>query len=111
METTDTDGQLRLAKDAGQVHGTRKLVGLDTDQSDETAPAFLLYLLNDAFGVDPPGGFIEGMQAQIDVWPQDFAAAGILGQPVQTSQGIGRQGRAQPLDGVTIVIVVSPALS
>jgi hypothetical protein len=46
------------------------------------------------------------VQADLDVPAKHAAGAGVLGKAVQAGKRIGRDGGADPLDGVAIVIVV-----
>ena len=106
MKAADANRQLGLAKGAGQIQGARKLIGLDADQGNEAAAPFLLYPLNDMVRADSTVGLIKGVEAQRNRRAQDLPSSGVFRQTVQTGQGIGRQGRSQPLNGIAIVVVV-----
>src|ERR1700730_7687540 len=66
----------------------------------------LSYFSDNPVRLDPPVGFVIGMQADFDIGSKHVPAACVLRQGVQACQRVGGNGRAEPLDRISIVIVV-----
>jgi len=83
-----------------------KLVGLHADKTDQRLATRLADFSDNPVRLDPPVGFVIGMQADFDIGSKHVPAACVLRQGVQACQRVGGNGRAEPLDRISIVIVV-----
>src|SRR5262245_39463932 len=106
VEAPDTNWQTCGEKWTGEVDGTWKLVRLHADQTDQDATALFADHTNDAIRPHPPVGLIEGVESDFDFWPQYLAPTHVFSKCVQAGQRIGRNGRADPLNGIAVVVVV-----
>ena len=106
VEAADADRQPGGQELPRQVDGARKLVGLHADQTDQRPAALLADLADDPVRAYAPVGFVVGMQADFDAGSQHVAALGVHRQAVEAGERVGRDGRAEPLDGIAVVIVM-----
>jgi hypothetical protein len=88
----------------GVIDGAWKLVGLHADKTDQRLATRLADFSDNPVRLDPPVGFVIGMQADFDIGSKP--AACVLRQGVHPCQRVGGNGRAEPLDRIAIVIVV-----
>jgi hypothetical protein len=82
-----------------------KLVGLDADQSDHAA-AGCADALGHARNVDHGIALIAGLDLDIDIGPKHAILGALFDQSVDARQAVRGQRRAQPLDDVTILVIV-----
>src|SRR5512144_717579 len=106
MKSADADLNARQAQRARDVHRPRKLVRLDADEADQPATAVVAYLPDDLARIDPRVGFVIGAQAELDIVAQNLAGGRVRRKSVERRQGIGRHDRTEPLDDVTVVVIV-----
>ena len=106
MKAADADLDARRAQRARDVHRPRKLVRLDADEADQPATAVVAYLPDDLARIDPRVGFVIGAQAELDIVAQNLAGGRVRRKSVERRQGIGRHDRTEPLDDVTVVVIV-----
>jgi hypothetical protein len=78
----------------------------DADKTDQRLATRLADFSDNPVRLDPPVGFVIGMQADFDIGSKHVPAACVLRQGVQACQRVGGNGRAEPLDRISIVIVV-----
>ena len=108
MKTADADREAGREERASEIDRARKLVGLHADQADQRSAA-LLADQDDAFRPNAAVGLVICMQANFDIRSQHLAAAGVFSERVQASKRIGRNGGADPLDRIAVVIIVRSA--
>jgi len=89
-----------------QIDGARKLIGLHAYERDHGPSARPFDFANYAIRPDTPIGFVVGVQTQLDVGTEHRTPLSIFRQTVQASERIGRNCRADPLDRITVVIIV-----
>ena len=106
VESADANRDAGCAQRTGDVHGARKLISLDTHQTDERAAPTCANLTNHPVGANPRVRFIPGGDHDLDGIAERTPIGAVPGQPVHRRQRIGRNGRARPLDNVAVVIVV-----
>jgi len=89
MKSADADRQPGVEKGLRQIDSARKLVRLHADQTDQAAAARAADHADDLVGLNPPVGFVVGVQPDIDARAQHLAALGVLRQRVQAGERIG----------------------
>ena len=60
----------------------------------------------ETIGTDAGVGFVIDVDVERDVGPEDRALGAVLGEAVERGERIGRDGRAQPLDDVAVIVVM-----
>ena len=106
METAHGDRETARDELAGEVDSTWKLVGLDTDKTDQRLAAGLADVGHDAVGAHARIRLVVRLQDDVDVGPENLALAAILAEAVQGGERVRRNMRAQPRDGVAIIVIV-----
>jgi hypothetical protein len=79
---------------------------LHPDQTNQCPPAAFADQADDAVRPYAAVGLVVGVQADLDVRPQDRTPARVLSECVETGERIGGDGRADPLDRIAVIIVV-----
>ncbi len=79
---------------------------MHADQADQRPAAELADQADDAVRPYATIGLVVGVQADLDVRPQDLAPARVLGESVEAGERIGGDGRADPLDRIAVVVVM-----
>ena len=92
VKAADADRQSGGEERPGEIDGAGKLIRLHPDQANQRFAAGLANHSDDPVRPDAPIGFVVGMQVDLDVRPEHFPAARVLGQAVQTCQRVGRNG-------------------
>src|SRR6516165_1017838 len=105
MKTTNTNFDGSRAQWRGEIERTWKLVRLYPDHHDH-AVAGTRNHAREAIRPDTRVRLVVGVNIEIDVQPKDGAFSTIPGQTIQGSQRVGRYGRTQPLDDISVVIVM-----
>jgi hypothetical protein len=105
MEAADADLHAALAQPARDVHRARILVRLHADQPDHAAVG-ARDEARDALGADAGVGLVEGRDDDINIVAKDAALGAIDGEAVKRGEGVRRDRGAQPLDDVTVVVVM-----
>ena len=105
METADADLHAELAQPPRDIHRTRILVRLYADESDHARIGARDEARN-ALGPDTRVGLVIGRDDDIDIVAEHAALGAIDGEAVKRRQRVGRDRRAQPLDDVTVVVVM-----
>src|SRR5262249_28381897 len=106
VKPTDAHLQSRSAEAAAKVERAGELVGLHAHQRDQGSATLATQAANDALGMDAPVGLIVRGNGNVGAVTQHASRAAILGKAVEASQRVGRNGRAQPLNGITLVVVM-----
>ncbi len=105
VEAADADLKALIAQRTRNIERTRKLVGLHADQHHHAVARGTDHG-GETAGADSRVGLVERMDLEFDVGAEHAAFGAILGDAIQRSQRIRRDRRAQPLDDVTVIIVV-----
>jgi hypothetical protein len=105
MEPAHHNCKVLRAELACEVECARKLVRLHADQHDHSAAGGLDHA-GDAGGANAGIGLVESLNLDVDVRPERFAFGAILGEAIKRGKGIGWDRRAQPLDNVSVVVVM-----
>ena len=106
MKPADRDLHSGRAQAASDIHGARKLVGLHSHQGHHAAAAAAGDLPRNALGADARIGLIESRNVDGDVIAQYAAFVAVQGEAIQHRQSIGGDAGAEPLDDVSLVVVV-----
>ena len=106
VESADADLHPFGAKLPGDVEGAGELVRLHPDDADQRPPAAALQVADDPGRRDAPVGLVVSLDGEVDAGAQNLAAAGVLGETVHAGEGVGRQGRPEPLNWIAPVVVV-----
>ena len=101
------DGHLHAAREKRlrQIERVRKLIRLHADEHHH-ARAGLLDHAREAFRTDARVRLVKGMDLDLDVITEDMALGAIAGQAIKRRERVGRNGGAQPLDHVAVIVVV-----
>jgi hypothetical protein len=89
-----------------QIDGTRKLVRLHADKRDQRPAARPPDIADDAVRADTPIGLVKCVQPKFDIRAEHQAPPCIFSQSVQAGECVRRNGRSNPLDRITVVVVV-----
>ena len=92
VEAADADRQSRGPERTREIHGARKLVGLDADQADQCLAAGCTNVSEDTPRPDPPVGLVISVQANFNVTPKDAPLACVLGERIQACERVGGNG-------------------
>ena len=106
MKTADADLHAGRAQAARDIHGAWKLVGLHSRQGDQAAATAAGDAPRNALRLDARIGFVEGGDVDDHVVAEYAALVAVQSQAVQHRQSIGRNPGAQPLNDVSVVVVV-----
>jgi len=106
VKAADADRQLGVEERLCQIDRARKLIGLDTNKSDQTAAAFTLDQADDVAGLNPPVGLIICVEPHFDAGTQHLAPPRVFRERIQASQRIRWDRRPQPLDRVAVVVIM-----
>ena len=96
----------RRAEAARDVHGAWKLIGLHSHQGDHATTAAASDPPRNTLRVDAGIGLVDGGDIDDDVIAQHAALVAVQSQAIQHRQSIGRNRRTQPLNDVSVVVVV-----
>jgi hypothetical protein len=107
MKAPDADGKPGLEEWSGNINGARELIGLNADKANQGFATVLRDHAYDLLRPYAPVGFIKGVDLDLNVGAEDAAAFRIDRQTVQASQCVGGDGRAEPLDRIAVIIVMS----
>src|SRR5258706_715762 len=105
MESADHHRQLGGAELPGDIDGAGKLIGLDADKADEAA-ARGLDAADGALDVDDRVALVIGLDVDIDIRSQRLLLGADRQDAAYTRQAVGGNGRAMPLDHISLVIVM-----
>ena len=106
VKSADANRQAGRQEGTGEIDRTRELIGLHADQSDQRAAALFTDQVDDAVRPYAPVGFVVGVETNFYVRAQDVAATGVFGERIEARQGVGRDGRADPLNRIAVVVVM-----
>ena len=106
MEAADHHRQAGGAELAGEVERMVELVGLDSDQADQRAPAAPLQIPGDPRRHDMLVALVDRDQVEVDVRPEHLALRRVAGQPIQSGERIGGQDRPPPDDRIAVVVIM-----
>jgi hypothetical protein len=87
VETADANRNAALAERHGEIHGARKLIGLDAYKGNQRLLSWL-DRFQDFGGLYSPVGLIEGGDDDFRIWTKHLAFAAILRDAVEASQRI-----------------------
>ncbi len=90
----------------GDVDGARKLVGLYADEPYQTPPARCADLPNDRSGSDSRVGLVLDRDPDLDIRAEHPALGAVEREAVQRRQRVRRNRRSNPLDDITLIIVM-----
>jgi hypothetical protein len=105
MEPADDHGKPGRAELAGDIDRARELVGLHAHQAHKAA-AGRVDPRNGARNVDDRVAFVIGFDVDLDIRAQRLLFAADRQDAAHAGQAVGGNGRAVPLDHVTLVVVV-----
>jgi hypothetical protein len=111
MKTADRHLQARLAEAARQVQGAGVLVGLDPHQADQPLPAAGLEAADDPRHRHHGVGLVIGLDADLHLLAEHPPLVGGAGQPEEAGQGIRGNPGLDPLNDVTLVVVMEGLIS
>jgi hypothetical protein len=106
MEAADRDRQAGRPQRPGDVEGAGELVALHADQKDETEIAVPPEAFDDLLRPDPGVDLVERIDVDVDVIAQHPPLARLVDQAVDGRQRVRGNERPEPLDDVTVVVVV-----
>src|SRR5580704_8101685 len=106
MKPADADRQAGGTERLRQIDGARELVGLDPDEAYQGTTAGLPDAADDPLGPHAPDGLVIGLDADLDLVAKHMPAPGVLGETAQTGERIRRDRRPEPLDRITVVVVM-----
>ena len=106
METADRDLHAGRTQAARDIHGARIMVGLHSDEGDQAAAAGARDVARNTLRVDARIRFVEGLDIDGDVIAEHAALPAVERQAIQHRQRIGRNRGAQPLNDVSVFVVV-----
>jgi len=106
VKSADANRQAGSQEGASEIDRTWELIGLHADQSDQRAAALFADQIDDAVRPDAPVGFVVGVKTNFYVRAQDVAATGVFGERIESRQSVGRDGRAEPLNRIAVVVVM-----
>jgi hypothetical protein len=95
-----------LAKPAGDVEGSRILVGLHPDQSHKAEVFISRKGLQQSGNIDTGIEFIDRLDVDIDVCTQYSARGAVDGNAVDARERIRRDHRSPPSDHIAIIAIV-----
>ncbi len=104
MEAADRDGHAQAAELAADVERARKLIRLNPDQSDHAAVGD--NAPRNRGNVDDGVALVVDLELDVDLVAKDMALSAFLEQSVDAGQAVRRDGRAAPLDDITVVVVM-----
>lgn len=104
MKASEADLNSSGAQRPSNIHSARKLVRLDADECDQTKLA--AKLTRDTFRADTSIRFVEGSNDEFDVVAEYATALAFQREAIQHCQGVRGNRGAEPLDNITVVIVV-----
>jgi hypothetical protein len=106
MEAADRHLDAGGAEPAGDVHGPRKLVGLDPDQAHQARAAGPLEAPDDLVDRDHRVGLVVGVEDDVDVGSELAPLDHLERQAVEAGQRVRGDPGFPPLDDVAVVVVV-----
>src|SRR5262249_3487892 len=106
MKSTQCDGDARGTKRASDVEGTRILVGLNTNESNQSEIICSAKQVEQVGHVDARIGLVNRLNGNRNVRPQDLALGAISSYAVNGGERIRWNHRAPPPDNVSVVVVV-----
>ena len=106
MKAADADLHAGGEEWVGDIDGARKLIRLHADEADQGTAAGLVDLADDAVRAYPPVRLVVRVQTDFRIRPKDLAALCIFCEAIETGQRIGRDGGAEPLDRIAVIVVV-----
>ena len=103
-----TDGYLHApgAKSPRQIDGARKLIGLDADQANQAAPAAGGDLTGDSLRANSRVGLVYDRNLDFDIGAEDSSVPAVFRQSVHHGERIGGDRGAEPLNDISIVVVM-----
>ena len=105
MEPANDDRHAGGAQCPRKIERARILVRLHPDQPDETTVG-CADLPDRVFDVDDGVALVERVDFDIDIGPKHAPGGAFGKQPVNAREAVGGNGRAPPLDHVTVGIVM-----
>jgi hypothetical protein len=106
VKTADADLHAGRAQAACDIHGAWILVGLHSHQGHQAAAAAAGDLPRNALRFDARIRLVEGGDVDDDVVAEHAALVAVQSQAIQHRQSIGRNRGAEPLNDVSVVVVV-----
>jgi hypothetical protein len=106
VEAADADRQTGRKEGAREVDSAGKLVGLNANQRDQRLATAPFDVADDPVRPHPPVRLVIGREADFHVGPKDVALPRVFREPVQAGERVRRDRGADPLDRVTVVVVV-----
>ena len=89
-----------------EIERARKLIGLNTDQSDHAAAAACANAPRNASNIDHGVALVTSFDLDVDVRPERAVTRAFLDQAVDAGQAVGRQRRAPPLNDIAVLVVM-----
>jgi hypothetical protein len=106
VKATHGDWDSGVSERSGDVESPRVLVRLDADKRYETKSALPSVPGNQSGDVNAAIRFVDGLDIDRHLGPEDLAIGAIGGDGINGSEGIGGYERSPPTDHIAIVIVV-----
>src|ERR1019366_3919281 len=106
VKTADADLHPSRAQAARDIHGARILVALHSHERDHATAAAPRDPPRNTLRMDARIGLVDGGDVDDDVVAEDAALVAVQSQAIQHRQSIGRNRRAQPLNDVSVIVVV-----
>ena len=106
MKAADADLDAGRAQAARDIHSAWKLVGLHSDESHQAAAAGAGDLPRNALRLDARIRLVDGGDVDDDVVTEYAPLLAVQSQTIQHCQRIGRNRGAEPLNDVSVVVVV-----
>ncbi len=104
MKAAYDDGDVIVAKLAGNIDRAGKLVRLHADQTNQ-ACACLFDLTCDALAIDDRVALVDGNDVNFDIRPEYSGVRRMAHETVNTGQAVGRDQGAAPLNHIAVVVV------
>ncbi len=106
VEAADTHREPGGSQGSCEVNGPWKLVGLNTDQRHQPLAPSRPDLPDDPLRSDPAIGLVERGGDDVNLVSEHPTVLAVEGKAVENRQRVRRDVRAEPLDHVSVVIVM-----
>src|SRR5690242_7539689 len=106
MESADAHRDAGRTQWACDIDRPRILIGLHANQADQPAATCIANLLDDARWLDAGVGLIPYRNPDFHICTQHLTLRTVLREAVQRCKCIRGNGRARPLNHVTVIVVM-----